>query len=89
MFRGNPQATGVAATKLPQKLSVLWRFRVPDGAFETTPIIADGVTYVGDLDGKLYALDLATGDMKWTQEVGLGLHGGASDSPRAAVHRRH
>ena len=29
---------------------------VEKGAFEGTPVIADGVVYVGDLDGKLYAL---------------------------------
>src|SRR5262245_26665638 len=60
LFRGDSLMTGVASDALPEKLTMLWKFKVPNGAFEATAVIADGVVYVGDLDGHFFALDLAT-----------------------------
>lgn len=77
MFRGDSQSTGVARSKLPNDLELLWKFAVPKGAFEGTPAIVAGVVYIGDLDGSLYALDLATGEQKWVQK----LEGGFTASP--------
>lgn len=65
LFRGNPQMTGMAASSLPANLALLWSFRVKDGAFEVTAAIASGMAYIGDLDGKLYALDMNTGQKQW------------------------
>ena len=72
LFRADSHSSGVAVSKLPEKLSVLWKFRVEDGGFETTPAVVDGVVYVGDFDGKLYAIDAATGDKKWDFAGELG-----------------
>ena len=52
LYRGNPQSTGVAASSLPERLDVLWRYRVEKGAFEGTPAIVDDTVYVADLDGR-------------------------------------
>jgi len=65
LFRGNALSTGVSQDKLPEQLKVLWKFKVKNGAFEGTAAIANGVAYLGDLDGKVYALDLKTGEKKW------------------------
>ncbi|HMO15088.1 MAG TPA: PQQ-binding-like beta-propeller repeat protein [Pirellulaceae bacterium] len=65
LFRGNPRSNGVTKTELPIEMSVLWRFEVPRGAFESSPVIEAGVLYIGDLDGKVYALELETGETKW------------------------
>jgi outer membrane protein assembly factor BamB len=70
LFRGDPQMTGMAAAPLPEKLSLLWSFKVDEGVFEGTPAIVGGVAYIGDLDGKLYALDLNTGKKKWEYFTG-------------------
>ena len=51
----------MAKSSLPDELSLLWKFTVDKGAFEGTPAIVDGVVYIGDLDGKVFALDLETG----------------------------
>lgn len=66
LFRGDARAVGVASSSLPEKLELLWKFPVENGAFESTPVVVDGVVYIGDLDGSFYALDLKTGEKKWT-----------------------
>jgi outer membrane protein assembly factor BamB len=51
-----------AAVKLPLKL--LWKSETR-GRIEGSPAVAGGVVYVGSRDHKLYALDAATGAVKW------------------------
>ena len=53
VFRGDSRSTGAAQGDLPATLDLLWEYRVPDGAFESTPVIAAGVVYIADLDGCL------------------------------------
>ena len=72
MFRGNPESTGVTAHPLPDQLEVLWRFAVPGGGFDSTPAIAGDRVFVGDLDGRLYALDLKTGQRVWEFKSEIG-----------------
>lgn len=75
MFRGDPQSRGVTTSKLPAELDLLWKYRVENGSFEGTAAIADGVAYIGDLDGSLFALDLETGTLLWKSkqsELGFG-----------------
>src|SRR6516164_517825 len=69
VFRGNPQQTGVASSRLPEKLDVLWKFSTKD-AIEGTPAIANGVVYIGSFDEHLYAIDLQTGNEKWRYKAG-------------------
>lgn len=72
LYRGDALASGVAKSTLPDNLEELWTMKVAGGAFESTPAIADGVCYVGDMDGKLYALNLATGKEIWTHKIDSG-----------------
>lgn len=74
LFRGDAQATGVATSDLPAKLELLWKYEIPKGAFEGTPAIVDGVVYLGDLDGRLVAIDLKTGAKKWEQKLETGFN---------------
>jgi outer membrane protein assembly factor BamB len=67
-FRGNPQLTGVSTDSLPENLELLWTFAAED-SIESTAAIAAGVVYVGSLDGRLYALDLETGQLKWKYQA--------------------
>jgi polyvinyl alcohol dehydrogenase (cytochrome) len=46
------------------KLKVAWKF-VPGDAVTASPTIVEGVVYVGSWDGFFYALDAASGAVKW------------------------
>jgi outer membrane protein assembly factor BamB len=83
LMRGDAQATGVAPGKLPDRLNIVWRMRVPKSSFAATAIIADGVVFVGDLDGTLYALDLKDGLEKWRYQIEGSFH--AAAAVRAAI----
>jgi outer membrane protein assembly factor BamB len=51
-------------------LHVVWRFRIripptESGAFTSIPVIANGVAYLQDMKSNVFALDLATGAVRW------------------------
>lgn len=52
-----------------------WRIKF-DGS-GSSPVIADGVLYVGSADGAVYALDPKTGDTKWRFQTGESLSPGS------------
>ncbi|HEX5104194.1 MAG TPA: PQQ-binding-like beta-propeller repeat protein, partial [Pirellulaceae bacterium] len=72
LFRGDSLAQGFSPSSLPAKPEVLWKHTVQGGAFDGTPVIDGGIVYVGDMDGKVYALKLDTGDEVWTYKVESG-----------------
>ncbi len=55
----------------------VWKFKT-EGSIEATPLLLDGVCYIGVSDGFLYALDAATGALKWKHETGDKIMGGAN-----------
>jgi len=70
MFRGGPNHSGVYATEGVEELgSVKWRFRT-GGPVRSTPVAMEDLIHVGSSDGRLYALDRATGHVRWQVEVG-------------------
>ncbi len=69
VFRGNPESTGVVEAKLPDQLEERWTFKTGN-AIEGTPVIADGIVYVGSADKHFYAIDLKTGQQKWKVSLG-------------------
>ena len=56
------------------KLGVAWTVPLTmstahtDGAYATTPVIANGVVYVQDLDSDVFAISLDTGKVLWTHD---------------------
>jgi outer membrane protein assembly factor BamB len=66
--RADP-ASGIDRANV-RTLHVAWRFRfgAPAGAsgvFTATPVVADGVVYVQDMESNVFALDLKTGAVRW------------------------
>ncbi len=46
------------------------RWKVKMGPTESSPLVADGLVYVGDWTGKVYALSAATGRTVWSYKTG-------------------
>jgi outer membrane protein assembly factor BamB len=72
-FGTNHQGTNpyenVLSTKNVDELDVQWIFTT-QGAVESSPAVVNGVVYIGSDDGNLYALNAATGAMKWSYFTG-------------------
>jgi outer membrane protein assembly factor BamB len=78
LVRGDALATGVADSTLPESFELLWKYSVPKGAFAATPLIVDGMVYIGDLDGAMRAIDLTTGAEKWKFTAQAGFNASAA-----------
>ncbi len=76
--RGDSAGTGATKSELPSELKLLWELPLGGIGFEATPIIADGFVFVGDPDGRFFAIDLATGKEKWKLERDTGFVAAAS-----------
>ncbi|QEG32888.1 outer membrane protein assembly factor BamB family protein [Bythopirellula goksoeyrii] len=68
VYRGNQMATGAVQTALPGEPAVLWKHSLSESGYEGTAVIAEGVVYVGDNDGMLYAYQLSDGTEVWHQK---------------------
>ncbi len=64
MFRGSPGLTGITSAQLPQILKLRWTFQAKD-SIESSAAIEGDTVYVGSMDSSLYAIDLATGKLRW------------------------
>jgi alcohol dehydrogenase (cytochrome c) len=61
------------------RLQQAWSFRLPQGPthgpgaglLAAAPIVTGGVVYLQDLDANVYAIDLATGKLKWEYRVNI------------------
>lgn len=62
--RGGLQGLGVADAQLQDSYQPAWTYKT-DGAVLSSPIIVDGVVYVGSEDKHLHAIDAKTGKEKW------------------------
>jgi outer membrane protein assembly factor BamB len=62
---------------------VRWRTRI--GPTESSPLVANGLVYVGDWRGKVYALDEATGRIRWSFQTGDKVKGAAALSGNTLV----
>jgi outer membrane protein assembly factor BamB len=68
-YRGDPAMTGVAAGSLSAALEVRWTYDTGK-AIVSSPVISNGIVYVGSDDAHLHAIDLATGEERWRFETG-------------------
>jgi hypothetical protein len=66
MARGCPAGTGRSQLPLALPLAEHWHRSFDKTAFGAVPVIAAGTVYVGDLDGTFHALDLETGETRWS-----------------------
>jgi outer membrane protein assembly factor BamB len=65
MFRGEAAPSGVYASATPPDLtSHKWKFKTNGKVISSAAVVA-GTVYFGSTDGKLYAVDSATGVSRW------------------------
>jgi outer membrane protein assembly factor BamB len=64
-FRGDAAHSGVYQSSAPREIShVLWQFKTGGRVF-SSPVVADGLVFMGSNDHFLYALDAAKGTQVW------------------------
>ena len=86
MARGTLAGTGRSAAVLRLPLAEAWQRGFEKTAFGAVPVIAEGVIYLGDLDGTFHALALADGTTKWSFKAeAAGFPSAAAVSPDPAV----
>lgn len=69
LARGNAQSTAAASGQLPSELSLLWELPLGGIGFDGTPVIADKVVYLADGGGRVVAISLVEGTLKWERKL--------------------
>jgi eukaryotic-like serine/threonine-protein kinase len=70
MFRGNPAHTGIYAGPGPRTLDhIKWKFSTGVYMISSAAVVG-GTVYVGSTDGRLYAVDAASGTQRWAYKTG-------------------
>jgi outer membrane protein assembly factor BamB len=67
-FRGNYNNTGFSPSQIPAELKLLWTYDAGD-IIESSAAIAGGVVYVGTAKSALIAVDLQSGQFKWSYKT--------------------
>lgn len=77
-FRANLHRTGYyGAEGLPTLGGEKWKFKT-GGPVRSSPVVVDGILYVGSSDGHIYALDTQSGAEKWKIDTGGDVDGSAT-----------
>jgi outer membrane protein assembly factor BamB len=79
MFGGDPAHTGVRRSAAPTDLSLKWSFHT-GGPIVSSPVVANGLVYIGSSDNFIYAIDARTGLLRWK----FNAHGDVNSSPAAS-----
>jgi len=66
--------TGIIAALDVTTNKLAWRYQWPEQCYSGTMATAGGLLFVGRSDGRLLALDSATGKQLWDFQTGAGMH---------------
>lgn len=69
MFRGNSHRTGVYESETPDNNSLLWSFDTGT-QIESSPVVMDDKVYFGSDNGRIYCVNISTGDEVWNFTTG-------------------
>src|SRR5919198_2719528 len=59
-------------------LAQAWSFKSTDGDFTGTPVVASSTVVAGSGGGTVFALDAATGALKWSHDFNQPINGSAA-----------
>lgn len=77
MFMHDLQLSGKSPDqKLKPPLQLLWQFKT-GGPLRASPVVANGIIYIGSTDGKLYALNAKEWGIKWVFNAGSPIQNSA------------
>jgi outer membrane protein assembly factor BamB len=68
----------LSTPKISGPVSLRWSYLT--GSYASSPAVADGTVYVGSDDRKLYALNAATGHLRWSYTAGDRIYAGPAVS---------
>lgn len=85
MFRGTAAGTGRSASVLRLPLEVVWKRELSEAGFDATPVILEGTVYLGDLDGRLFAIRLSDGSVHWEDRSAAGYSSAAAAAEALVV----
>ena len=71
MFHHDLTHTGNSQSTAPKTNQTLWRFNT--GGPVDSPVVSDGVVYVGSLDNNVYALNASNGAVVWKYTTGANV----------------
>lgn len=78
VWRGNIARTGEFNAKGPLREPRLkWKFDTGKSV-KASPVIVNGIVYIGSDDGNFYAIDLASGEEKWRVSTGSKIRSSAA-----------
>ncbi len=69
MFRGDITNSGYTSESLTPPLKLAWKAKV-DGIVLSSPVVSDGLVYVGSTGTYVYALEENSGKQKWKYKTG-------------------
>lgn len=73
MFMNDLEFSGQSPDKtLKPPLALLWQFKT-GGPLQASPVIVNGILYIGSTDGKLYALNAKQWEIKWVFNAGSAI----------------
>ncbi len=65
-FHGDRAQSGYVTGDLPDKLSLVWRFKAGNEV-KSSPVVMNGIVYFGSSDKHIYSIDLKTGKQVWSK----------------------
>src|SRR5918911_1124515 len=68
MFRGCSMRTGVSASRISRKPSLLWITEV--GPIVSSPVFAQDTIYISTITGRIFALNIIEKQIKWHLNIG-------------------
>ncbi|MFC1650119.1 PQQ-binding-like beta-propeller repeat protein [Candidatus Latescibacterota bacterium] len=68
-FRGDRNLSGTTDVRLPDEMGLRWSYNT-DQSIVSSPVIGFGNVYIGSTDGKVYSIDLLSGQKVWETDTG-------------------
>ena len=83
-FRFNTELTGFSQQALPEKLQLIWSIKIGD-QLKASPICYSNMVFCGSDNGAMYAVDLYSGTVLWTNKTSNAIESPAAILPDSSL----